>query len=100
MLIQKIVGAARAQFIQSTFGLGPAEPGPVGIGLLHGLLSLAPLPEPLQVDQIPHGALLPNKRLAGENCTRARAVILEIDLRGGHSKKVPLVSSDNIKEYL
>jgi hypothetical protein len=55
MLIEMIVGAAGALFIERAFGFGSAESSPVGVGLFRRLLALTAFPESLQVDQIPHG---------------------------------------------
>jgi len=55
MLIQMIVGAAGAQFIERAFGFGSAEPCPIAVGLFRRLLSLTTFLKSLQVDQIPHG---------------------------------------------
>src|SRR6476620_831750 len=58
MLVQEIAGAILATFFESTFGLGAAEPGSVGIGLLRGLFALAALLESFQVDQVCHVRLI------------------------------------------
>jgi hypothetical protein len=55
MLIEMIVGAAGALFIERAFGFGSAESSPVGVGLFRRLLALIAFPESLQVDEIPHG---------------------------------------------
>jgi hypothetical protein len=57
MLIQEIIGAVAAQFIESAFGFGSAKSCPVGVGLFRRLFSLTPLLETLQVDQIRHPRL-------------------------------------------
>jgi hypothetical protein len=66
MLIENFVGAVRAQFIQRTFGFGPAKSHSVRIGMLRRLLALAALLESFQVDQIPHAFLpSPSKESTG-----------------------------------
>jgi hypothetical protein len=54
MLIQQVVSAFRAPFVDNAFVLGSAKPRPVGFGLFRRLFSLSALLKSLQVDQFPH----------------------------------------------
>src|SRR3954465_8304111 len=54
MLVQEIARTILAILIESTFGLGAAEPCSVGIGLLRRLFALAALLESFQVDHVCH----------------------------------------------
>jgi hypothetical protein len=57
MLIQQVVGAACALFVQYALGLGPAKSRSIDLSLLFRLLSFSALLEPLQIDYIPHTSL-------------------------------------------
>jgi hypothetical protein len=57
MLIQEIIGAFAAQFIESAFGFGSTKSCSVRVGLFRRLFSLTPFLETLQVDQIRHPRL-------------------------------------------
>jgi hypothetical protein len=54
MLIQQVVRALRAPFVQNAFGFGSAKPRPVGFGLFRRLISFSALSKSLQVDHVPH----------------------------------------------
>ena len=43
MLIEQIIGALSAPFVECAFRFGSAEPCPVGVGLFRRLLTIAPL---------------------------------------------------------
>jgi hypothetical protein len=54
MLIQQIIGAVGALFVQDAFGFGTAESRPIGLRLLFRLMPFGALLESFQVDYIPH----------------------------------------------
>ena len=56
MLIQEIAGASRLQFIDRSFGFGPAEPRPIGLRLLFGLTPFDTLLESLEIDYVSHAS--------------------------------------------
>jgi hypothetical protein len=57
MLIQQVVGAFSAAFVQRALGSGSAKPRAVRVSLLRRLFPLSAFPESLQVDHVPHGCL-------------------------------------------
>src|ERR1700736_7005474 len=72
MLIQQVVRALGAPFVQNAFGFVSAKPRPVGFGLFRRLFSLSALLKSLQVDHIPH-ACLPHPTNGGHaTCSRRR----------------------------
>src|SRR5437899_12993183 len=59
MLIQQVVRALRAPFVQNAFGFGSAKPCPFGFGLFRRLISFSALSKSLQVDHVPHACPRP-----------------------------------------
>src|ERR1700744_3549450 len=57
MLIEQRLRALLARFFPLALGAGAAELRAIGGGFPFRLLALSPLPELLQIDQIPHAVL-------------------------------------------
>src|SRR6266404_9663934 len=97
MLIQQLVRALGAPFLQNAFGFGSAKPGPVGFGLFGRLFPLGALLESLQVDHVPHACLHhpangEAKFLRRRKWSRLAGLVV--------IQKSPSLSSDSINKYV
>src|ERR1700738_2520318 len=97
MLIQQVVRALGAPFVENVFGFGSAEPRPVGVGLFRRLLSFTALLKSLQVDNIPHACLHHPTNGGRATCSRRRkwsrlasSVVIQ------KSPSLPLIASKNM----
>jgi len=100
MLIQQVVRALRAPFVQNAFGFGSAKPRPVGFGLFRRLISFSALSKSLQVDHVPHAC--PLHPTNGSHATPSRrrkwsrwagSVFIQKYLHY-------IIASDSIKKYI
>jgi hypothetical protein len=98
MLIQQVVRALRAPFVQNAFGFGSAKPRPVGFGLFRRLISFSALSKSLQVDHVPHACPVIQQMEAMRHLHEG------VSGRAGPARSsfrnIPVIGSDSIKKYV
>jgi hypothetical protein len=67
MLIEQFARPTRSLFVGGAIGLASAKSRTIDVGLLGRLFALAPLPETVEIDHIPH--LHPSQARTGETVT-------------------------------
>jgi hypothetical protein len=103
MLIQQVVRALRAPFVQNAFGFGSAKPRPVGFGLFRRLISFSALSKSLQVDHVPHACPVIQQMEAMRHLhegVSGRAGPARSSFRNIPVKNIPVIASDSIKKYI
>jgi hypothetical protein len=98
MLIQQVVRALRAPFVQNAFGFGSAKPRPVGFGLFRRLISFNALSKSFQVDYVPHAC--PLHPTNGGHATSSRRRKWSRWTGSVVIQNISVIASDSIKKYI
>src|ERR1700744_6236117 len=104
MMIQKIICALGALFIDGTFGLGASIPRAIGLGLARGLLARVALLETFQINHFSHNhpscSGIGESGRFGKKCVRRKAKT-RTGRPGPHCLEFPSNwPPDSIKKYV